>query len=240
MWIAALIAHMVVVYVLPLKTWRTRYGVHAVIVYVLLGAWNPVWALALSGVHAAIEVGRWLASLRWWGVDGERHATARRLAILGVAEVLHAVGALAMLQAASGLDEPVLPWWMAWGDGDGAWAAWVALGYVVLIWLGSAVIRTAIAPFEAQLAETRGEAMQGLRDAGRVIGWLESTIIYVLVLSGNAGGVGFLIAAKSIFRFGELKDAGSRRDAEYFLIGTLMSVAWSLGVSVVVAGAEVR
>jgi len=43
------------------------------------------------------------------------------------------------------------------------------------------------------------------------------------VLAGYPGGIGWLIAAKSIFRFGELKDPAQRMEAEYIIIGTLMS-----------------
>ena len=36
-------------------------------------------------------------------------------------------------------------------------------------------------------------------------------------------GVGFLIAAKSVFRFGDLSKAKDRKLTEYILIGTLLS-----------------
>ncbi|MFV0501856.1 MAG: hypothetical protein ACK5MH_09735 [Bacteroidales bacterium] len=38
-------------------------------------------------------------------------------------------------------------------------------------------------------------------------------------------GIGFLLAAKSIFRFGDLKDSKDRKLTEYILIGTLLSFA---------------
>ena len=40
---------------------------------------------------------------------------------------------------------------------------------------------------------------EGLKGAGQLIGQLERTLIFLLVLSGNASGLGFLIAAKSLF-----------------------------------------
>jgi hypothetical protein len=36
-------------------------------------------------------------------------------------------------------------------------------------------------------------------------------------------GIGFLLAAKSIFRFGDLKDKQDIKLTEYILIGTLLS-----------------
>ena len=49
-------------------------------------------------------------------------------------------------------------------------------------------------------------------------------------MGGQPAGVGFLVAAKSIFRFGELKEHHNRLEAEYITIGTLMSFAWGLAV----------
>jgi hypothetical protein len=40
---------------------------------------------------------------------------------------------------------------------------------------------------------------------------------------GRWEAIGFLIAAKSVFRFGDLKDSRNRKLTEYILIGTLLS-----------------
>jgi len=40
-----------------------------------------------------------------------------------------------------------------------------------------------------------------------------------------------LIAAKSIFRFGEIKEPKYRREAEYIIIGTLMSFSYGILIS---------
>ncbi|MFW5760036.1 MAG: hypothetical protein ACOCXH_03530 [Cyclobacteriaceae bacterium] len=37
-----------------------------------------------------------------------------------------------------------------------------------------------------------------------------------------------MIAAKSVFRFGDLKEAGQRKRTEYILIGTLISFTLSI------------
>lgn len=69
----------------------------------------------------------------------------------------------------------------------------------------------------------------GLRNGGRVIGTLERGLIYLLILTGQAAGIGFLIAAKSVLRFGAVKDEG--RLSEYVIIGTLASFGWAIAVS---------
>jgi hypothetical protein len=43
-----------------------------------------------------------------------------------------------------------------------------------------------------------------------------------------------LIAAKSIFRFGELKDSENRKEAEYILIGTFASFLFALVISLLI------
>ena len=40
---------------------------------------------------------------------------------------------------------------------------------------------------------------------------------------GQWQGVGFLLAAKSVFRFGDLNRSDDRKRTEYVLIGTLVS-----------------
>lgn len=67
------------------------------------------------------------------------------------------------------------------------------------------------------------EPEAGVPKGGYWIGALERALIFIFILAGEAAGIGFLAAAKSVFRFGELKDKKDRKLAEYILIGTLMS-----------------
>lgn len=64
----------------------------------------------------------------------------------------------------------------------------------------------------------------GIAAGGRIIGYLERSLVLLFVLVGYPAGIGFLIAAKSIFRFGELTESGPRWLAEYIIIGTLLSI----------------
>jgi hypothetical protein len=62
-----------------------------------------------------------------------------------------------------------------------------------------------------------------LENAGALIGILERMLIMLFVLLGRWEGIGFLLAAKSVFRFGDLKEARNMKLTEYVLIGTLLS-----------------
>ena len=66
----------------------------------------------------------------------------------------------------------------------------------------------------------------GLRDGGRLIGLLERGLIFLFILTGQPIGVGFLIGAKSILRFGTA--SRDQRTAEYVIIGTLASFGWAI------------
>lgn len=75
------------------------------------------------------------------------------------------------------------------------------------------------------------DAKRGVRDGvvdddeyrrGRLIGYLERLIVLALVARGDLSALGFLIGAKGLVRSRELDD---HEFAEYFLIGTLASVA---------------
>ena len=63
----------------------------------------------------------------------------------------------------------------------------------------------------------------GLPHAGKWIGYLERILILTFILTGNLEGVGFLLAAKSVFRFGDLNKAKDIKITEYVMIGTLIS-----------------
>lgn len=69
-----------------------------------------------------------------------------------------------------------------------------------------------------------------LLNAGKFIGILERLLIFTFIITQHWEGIGFLIAAKSIFRFGDLKESKDRKMTEYILIGTLLS----FGLSIVV------
>lgn len=65
---------------------------------------------------------------------------------------------------------------------------------------------------------------------GFIIGVLERVIIVTLVLVGAISSVSVIFAGKSIARFDALKN---RKIAEYYLIGTFMSMAFALVIGLV-------
>lgn len=74
-----------------------------------------------------------------------------------------------------------------------------------------------------------------LPNAGKWIGYFERILILTFILTGTAEGIGFLLAAKSIFRFGELSKAQEIRTTEYVMIGTFASFTTAILIGVLVS-----
>ena len=77
---------------------------------------------------------------------------------------------------------------------------------------------------------------ESLPNAGKYIGILERLLVFTFVVSGHWEAIGFLVAAKSVFRFGDLKDSGNRKLTEYILIGTLFSFGIAIVTGMIVVG----
>lgn len=93
------------------------------------------------------------------------------------------------------------------------------LALIILIPVSSILMLTIMSKWE--LNESPKE--DGLKKAGAYIGVLERLFIFLFVVLGQWAGIGFLITAKSVFRFGDLSRAKNRRLTEYILIGSLFS-----------------
>lgn len=102
---------------------------------------------------------------------------------------------------------------------------------ISLLYPASFFIKAVIAKWEPDFSQRTTAA--SLQEAGRLIGFLERLLILLFVLLGKWEGVGFLLAAKSIFRFGDLKDSKDRKLTEYVLIGTLLSFGIALTIGII-------
>lgn len=125
------------------------------------------------------------------------------------------------------------------------WIEWLGKGFLKFLILisgvtvgvktGGILIGFAVKPFTDQLPKSeKGVASaRGFENGGKVIGYLERSLIFLFILAEQPGGIGFLIAAKSILRFGEVKDQQNRMEAEYIIIGTLMSFGYGILIAYV-------
>ncbi|MBD3373527.1 hypothetical protein GF406_00690 [candidate division KSB1 bacterium] len=111
----------------------------------------------------------------------------------------------------------------------------VITGLVLSVKAGGLMIGIAVAPFQKQIKTEHKKSPilsgKGLKNGGKLIGQLERAVIFILFFAGMKTGIGFLIAAKSILRFGEIKNSQQRMEAEYIIIGTLMSFGFGILVA---------
>ena len=97
---------------------------------------------------------------------------------------------------------------------------WLFVIYVVLMTKVSSILMKVFISKWSELPEFSHDS---LPDAGAYIGMLERMFVFLFILTNHWEGIGFLLAAKSIFRYGDLSKAQDRKLTEYVLIGTFIS-----------------
>jgi hypothetical protein len=80
---------------------------------------------------------------------------------------------------------------------------------------------------------TKSESNAVQLNASAWIGIFERILIVIFVITGQIQAIGFLVAAKSVFRFSEIQHEGNAK-AEYFLLGTLVSFTFAVVVGLVI------
>jgi hypothetical protein len=145
----------------------------------------------------------------------------------------------AAIPAAPSFDRPVVPLVLAVAaaaiaavavDPDATWDAIESVinsrdvvvvtgGALVAVFLAGAIIGRLLHPFAELVRGT--EDTTGMESAGRYIGWLERALLYGLVVLGSPDAAALVVAAKSIARFPSFSE---EKFAEYYLIGTLLSL----------------
>ena len=204
---------------------------HAALAYVLVGAWG-LWLLPLLVfvAHGLIDLVK--ESLQRGFLTTRPEASVHiRLSALILDQLAHVVSLLIITR----LMQEVIPEGADLAPTVMTGVLILASGWIVTARVGGFVVGFATQPFldeltaAAEARPTSDRPARGLTRGGQTIGVLERTLIFLLVVMGFETGVGFLIAAKSIFRFGELKDSQNRMEAEYIIIGTLLSFAWGVG-----------
>lgn len=113
----------------------------------------------------------------------------------------------------------------------------LALAFMLILKPASVVIKMLVAKWQPpRLGPTLTDPQlirekESLQNAGEWIGMLERSLVLLFIVIGHWEAVGFLLAAKSVFRFGDIKAAREMKLTEYVLIGTLLS----FGIAIVIA-----
>lgn len=196
--------------------------------FAIIGCWQT-WAAAAAG---SVIVAQWIVSLI--ARRSQAHPTTTRwLALLLIRVLAVMVPTLVLFGLLA-----VNPYTWVSELGAFPYATLVFItGGVVAVETGASFMAASIRPFAEQLRDGLGPESvsppDGFFAGGRTIGRYERLLVYVLLLIEAPTAIGFLIAAKSIFRFGDLTDRDNRRKAEYILLGTLMSFTFAVITSII-------
>lgn len=99
----------------------------------------------------------------------------------------------------------------------------IVMGALFLTSPASIFIKILLSSWTPVTEEERNLQTESLSSAGKYIGILERLLVFTFIVVDHWEGVGFMVAAKSVFRFSDLAQAKQRKLTEYVLIGTLLS-----------------
>jgi hypothetical protein len=202
--------------------WHAKYlyvhGILAgILAYVFAGVWGALWIGILVAItHILID------GLKSYYEDTTPAFLADQIAHTGV---LFIVGCIFLNNDFTGTLRQV---GIALSDTN-LWI--VILGFLLIFWPTNILIGKFTQQWREKIETNTGESNNeiSLENAGKWIGYIERFLIFSFILIDQYTAIGFLIAAKSIFRYSERRDAG-----EYILIGTLLSFTVAISVGLVV------
>jgi hypothetical protein len=88
-------------------------------------------------------------------------------------------------------------------------------------------------PEQNKESQKEQKKVNSLKNAGHFIGILERLLVFIFIITEHWEAIGFLLAAKSVFRFGDLKSSNELKLTEYILIGTLLSFGLAIVIGIV-------
>lgn len=198
-------------------------GLHLVTTAMLAGFAGPASARSVS--FYAVLTGLTLAHL---ALDWGRFAVAKGSEQIRVLVTGQTLRVLTMAVAAELLTGTSRGEWVAagsWVQSHAEKTLLILVAYVGVVFGGGRLVRVATKPLLSGDLGLVGHTAGELQNAGMYIGWLERFLIMTSLMLQSPATAGLILAAKSIARYPEFK---SERFAEYFLIGTLLSI--SLGI----------
>ncbi|MCF8371268.1 MAG: DUF3307 domain-containing protein [Bacteroidales bacterium] len=177
--------------------------IHAVLVYVVLWEYTNVWPAVLVLIsHYLIDLVKSYQKESIYSFLADQLSHIAVLVFIWM--IIRNIGTGELIQAIIPENKPEI---------------WIYLfAFVFVTWPVGILISKSTYNWQSQLTLTKG-----LPDAGKWIGIFERVLILIFVLVNQYAGIGFLIAAKSVLRFNDIKNPEYKKEAEYILIGTMLS-----------------
>lgn len=191
--------------------------IHLAVTVLILGAWHPA-LLLLVLAHLIIDMIKTYCcppDLRGFLLDQAAHLITLAALALMVPAIWGDSLWSRLLPPALSADLPLF--WLH------------VAGLILAIRAGGFAVALILDPY----LKTAPQLTQGsLPGAGALIGKLERSATYLLILLGQPTAVAFLVAAKSVLRFQTARD--DRKISEYIIAGTLASIGWAMMIALLV------
>ncbi len=118
----------------------------------------------------------------------------------------------------------------------------VLFAYLLITKPSSIAIGLVLSKYSKRLKQAESDTntdngVKDLLEGGQLIGYLERLLILTFTLQGSFAAVGFVLASKSVFRFGELRNVNDRAATEYVLIGSMLSVTLTVLLGIITTSA---
>ncbi|MDQ8202948.1 DUF3307 domain-containing protein [Pelagicoccus sp. SDUM812003] len=187
--------------------------------YLLLGDFRE-WRipLLLAATHGIID----LLKLRL-APNSSRDAAAFVVDQLAHFAIIFAVSAVDWTRVGM-----LAPWWKPHNP-EGYLNTLLFLGGVIAVTQAAGVFISKLLPKLLDTDTVELQSNTGFAKAGRYIGYLERLLLLLFVITGQLAAAGFLIAAKSVFRFQKTQE--DRKQTEYVLLGTLLSFTTGIAIA---------
>ena len=184
--------------------------IHGALFYLFNAEWSQWhWAVIVAVTHFFID---------WWKLERPNKAI-----YFVVDQAMH-IAVLIVIWFVASMNYDAFKYWLyELMNDETIWP--VLMGYFLLTWPFSMLIGLSTQKWRFEAMKGFEHQKNSLADAGRWIGIFERLLVYTFIISNNFAGIGLLITAKSILRFNDTKGADGKKEAEYILIGTLMSFA---------------
>ncbi len=139
-------------------------------------------------------------------------------------QALHVAAVMALAWLFTGYRWKDVQTLMDWSDKRQLQVLTISVLYVAVIFGGGYLVRYLTRSLTVPLRSEDGN-QEELRNAGLYIGWLERFLVLTALVVQSPALIGLILTGKSIARLPELKGP---RFAEYFLIGTFLSISLAL------------
>lgn len=181
--------------------------------YIALGSWQPLWIPLVIGVsHFAIDLLKLYIKESPW-----RFIIDQLLHIIVIV--------VCWLLYTSQFNDLSTEFTFGW---DSPKVLIYIASYISVTIPTSILVNELIKKWDLEVNGDKSDKSNSLRNAGKWIGIIERFLILTFTLLGKFEPIGFMLAAKSVFRFGDLKNSKDRKRTEYVLVGTLLSFAVSI------------